>query len=33
MSPTLKKYGLLAITAFLTLAFGAAGLAKLAAQK
>jgi putative oxidoreductase len=30
MSPTLKKYGLLAISALLTLAFGAAGLAKLA---
>lgn len=30
MSPTLKKYGLLALSVLLTLAFGAAGLAKLA---
>lgn len=30
MSPTLKKYGLLAISGLLTLAFGAAGLSKLA---
>ncbi|WP_375281512.1 DoxX family protein [Pseudooctadecabacter sp.] len=30
MSPTTKKYGLLAITALLTFAFGAAGLSKLA---
>ena len=29
MSPQVKKYGLLAITALLTLAFGAAGIAKL----
>ena len=30
MSPQMKKYALLAIKALLTLAFGAAGLAKLA---
>ena len=30
MSPTIKKFGLLAVTALLTLAFGAAGAAKLA---
>jgi uncharacterized membrane protein YphA (DoxX/SURF4 family) len=30
MSPQIKHYGLLAITALLTLAFGAAGLSKLA---
>jgi putative oxidoreductase len=30
MTPTVRKYGLLAITAFLTFAFGAAGLSKLA---
>lgn len=29
MSPTVKKYGILAVTALLTLAFGAAGFAKL----
>ncbi|WP_044043124.1 DoxX family protein [Octadecabacter antarcticus] len=30
MTPTIRKYGLLAITALVTVAFGAAGLSKLA---